>query len=124
MSALSGDIVKLIDSTDDGKTITLEQWAEDNLDSDDYFKFLQANSRNSALFERAQFDGIVTVEPVIELLYSRMLNVNVPYQVGVKIKVKEGHTIPLDPVWLEFEARFSNSDKIVYRPVEPSSENN
>jgi hypothetical protein len=114
---LSGDFIKLADTSPDGNETSVEKWAETTLSDEDYLKFLQAKRRHDLLLEQAVNDGIVKFEEVKEEVFSKMLNANVSVYVGTRVTVKEGHTIPMDDEYMEFESRYSNDPSVVYRPV-------
>jgi hypothetical protein len=115
---ISGDFIKPIDINNDGtKVISLEEWAEKFLNDEDYYKFLEAKSRQDNILEEAKSSGLLKHEPVIELLYSKILQKEIPVTIGNRIIVRDGETLELDQEFMEFEARYSSDPLINYNTV-------
>jgi hypothetical protein len=115
---ISGDFIKPIDINNDGtKVISLEEWAEKFLNDEDYYKFLEAKSRQDNILEEAKRSGLLKHEPVIELLYSKILQKEIPVTIGNRIIVRDGETLELDQEFMEFEARYSSDPLINYNTV-------
>ena len=109
--------VKLNDTDTNGDPISIDDWAERTLPTEEYYAYLEAKARQDAILEQATDNGILVVEEVYESIYSNTLNENVKVCVGTKISIKEGYTVEGDPAYLEFEARYAKDPTVNYRPV-------
>jgi len=115
---ITGEFIKPVDTNNDGsKVISLEEWAEKFLNDEDYYKFLEAKSRQDNILEEAKRSGLLKHEPVIEHLYSKILQKEIPVTVGHRVIVRAGETLELDQEFMEFEARYSSDPLINYNTV-------
>lgn len=115
---ITGEFIKPIDINNDGtKVISLEEWAEKFLNDEDYYKFLEAKSRQDKILEEAKYTGLLKHEPVIEYLFSKILQKEIPVTIGNRITIRDGETLILDQEFMEFEARYSADPQINYSPV-------
>lgn len=115
---IEGDFIKPMDfDASLVDVITIDQWAEKHLTNSEYLKFISAKVRNDMIIEEAISSGLMKNEPVTELVFSKILNKNIPIIVGHRITIRDGEKLELDAEYMAFDKRYSESKDIVFNPV-------
>lgn len=117
---MSVELQKNIDTGINNKTVTIREWAESVLTTEELENFYEAEKRNLALTKHYINTGLMQQESITETVYVPAIGASITVPVGQKTTLAPGVTIldiPIDPEFGAWHARYTSDPNINYNPT-------